>query len=295
MTELKLVKLDSRRMGDFERLHSGKEFGGCFCAVWSSYGEDWEERCSKERRLENLEHTRSRVRRGTHVGFLAYRETDGAVVGWTGAGPKTSFPLLKEKPGSRAGAFDDSVWAIACLAIPFAYRSLGYARTMIELVVEQARAAGAKSIEAYPVDPSDDESAYRGTRKLYEALGFSVADSELLPMPAPEPEPERPAAEPAVAQAPDAVPEGSLHGDASAPAEACVSAGAVASALSAMNAAAPNDNATPEAQAQPVVETPAPPSPAPEAKPAEPASVPVKAAPAPAVQRIALRMVKTLA
>jgi GNAT superfamily N-acetyltransferase len=277
MTDLKLVTLDNRRMGDFERLHSGKEFGGCFCAVWSSHGEDWEERC-KNRWSENLQHTRTRVRKGDHVGFLAYREADGAVVGWTGAGPKSSFPLLAEKSGESG----ESSWVIACLAIPFAFRGLGYARSIIELVLEQARAAGAKSVETYPVDPPDEEDAYRGTRKLYESLGFSVTDSEALPAPAQEPEPERPAQPVPGPKAEEEPAETAVD------AEACVSAGAVASALSSMDAPAPEAAAPAAVPAEQKAEPAPAAAPSPEEKPA----APVKAVP---VQRYALRMVKTFA
>lgn len=179
MAELRLAPLDSRRLSDFENLLSGREFGGCYCAVWTAYDEGWSQRC-RQRPHENLEHTRRRVRAGEHAGFLAYREVDGALVAWTGAGPKTSFPLLKEKPGSRLGAWEDSVWAVACLAVSFPHRGEGVAGRVIELVLEKARAAGARSVEAYPADPEGEEDAYRGARGLYERLGFSVAESEAL-------------------------------------------------------------------------------------------------------------------
>lgn len=175
--ELFLRPLEPRRLADFEHLLSGKDFGGCYCAVWSCYGEDWEARC-RERSQENLEHTRARVRAGQRVGFLAYREIDGAVVGWTGAGPKTLFPLLKDRPGSRLGPWEDSVWAIACLAIAFPHRGQGSSRRIVELVVEAARAAGARAVEAYPLDPEEEQGAYRGTRRLYESAGFVSAGSE---------------------------------------------------------------------------------------------------------------------
>ena len=177
MDTLKLMRLNGRRMQDFERLMSGKEFGGCYCAVWSNGGEGWNERC-RDRPHENLEHTARRVRGGNHAGFLISRESDGAIIGWTGSGPKTGFPFLKERPGSRLGPWDDSVWAIGCLAIAFAHRGRGYAPLIVDLLVDEARRAGAASIEAYPIEPEEEGSAYRGGRKLYEAAGFSLADGE---------------------------------------------------------------------------------------------------------------------
>ncbi|HBL17964.1 MAG: hypothetical protein A2X36_06605 [Elusimicrobia bacterium GWA2_69_24] len=188
---LKLNRLDPRRFADFERILSGKEFGGCFCAVWTSHDAGWEDRC-RNHPEENLAHTRSRVAAGDHVGYLAYREADGAVVGWTAAGPKTAFPLLKQLPGSRLGPCDESVWAIGCLAVPFEHRGRGYARDMVKLLIEEARLAGAKTLEAYPAEPESEEDSYRAGRGMLEALGFVVVDreaAETKPAPAPAPEP----------------------------------------------------------------------------------------------------------
>jgi GNAT superfamily N-acetyltransferase len=166
-------------MGDFERLLGGKEFGGCFCAVWTSHDETWEDRC-QNRKSENLELTRSRVRRREHVGYLVSRELDGAIVGWTGSGPKTGFTRLKAWPGTRMGPQDDSVWVVGCLAIGFAYRGLGYSQQIVELLEAEAKAAGAAALEAYPADPVDDADAWRGSRKLFESVGFKVEGEETV-------------------------------------------------------------------------------------------------------------------
>lgn len=178
MSEATLIlhPLDQRTMNDFERLLSGQEFGGCYCAVWTNCDDQWEERC-KNRPHENLEHTRVRVRRGEHVGFLVTRESDGAVVAWTGSGPKTGFPRLKKSPGARKGPAE-SVWAIGCLSVGFSFRGQGYVRKIVDLLVAEAAAAGAESIEAYPVEPPEESAAYRGDRKLYAAAGFTVADED---------------------------------------------------------------------------------------------------------------------
>ncbi|MFH1725579.1 MAG: hypothetical protein ABII00_13300 [Elusimicrobiota bacterium] len=174
---IKLQRLDARGFADFERLLSGREFGGCYCSRWADSDGQWADRCGS-RPHENLECTRARLRAGEHVGFLAVRENDGAVIGWTGSGPKTAFPGLKDQPGSRLGPWSDSVWCVACLAIGFSYRDRGYVRPIVDLVVEEARRAGAVAVEAYPVDPGSEEEAYRGSRKLFEAAGFAVADTE---------------------------------------------------------------------------------------------------------------------
>lgn len=179
MSKIKLLlePLTSRGMTAFETLMSGREFGGCFCAVWREFGADWEERCRK-RSHENLESTRKVVKAGGKTGFLIKTDSTGEVVAWCGAGPKTSFPLLKDKPGSRLGPFDDSTWAVACLAVAFKHRGLGISRGAVELVAAEAQRSGAKAIEGYPLDPESDQGAYRGSRALFESAGFRAAGSE---------------------------------------------------------------------------------------------------------------------
>ena len=87
---------------------------------------------------------------------------------------------MKERPGSRLSPFEDSLWAVGCLAIPFVYRDLGYAREMVRLLIEEARRAGAKAVEACPVEPADESAAWRGSKSLFESLGFKAAGSEPL-------------------------------------------------------------------------------------------------------------------
>lgn len=177
MSELNLVPLDHRHMQDFERLLGGKEFGGCYCAYWTQGGEGWEERC-KERPKENLAAVEARVRAGEHLGYLLERDADGAFVGWVAAGPKAAYPKLLERPGSRLGGAPEGTWAIACLAVGFAHRGRGYSAEAVRLAVGAAKAAGARTLEAYPIEPCLDGGEYRGTKALYEKAGFTAVDGE---------------------------------------------------------------------------------------------------------------------
>lgn len=177
MSQLKLVPLDGRHMMHFERLMAGKEFGGCYCAVWTGFGPDWDARC-KERPKENLALTEARIRAGDHLGYLLERDDDGSFVGWIAAGPKSSYPYLLQRPGSRLGPGGEGVWAIACLAMGFAHRGRGYSAEAVRLAVLAAKAAGAKTLEAYPLEPAPDGSGYRGTRELYEKAGFKAVEGE---------------------------------------------------------------------------------------------------------------------
>lgn len=102
---LRLEPLSMSTFPAFADLLGGPDFGGCFCAVWTAFRDpaDRGARCADPAR-PNLDETRRRVEAGEHVGFLVKDATQ--VVGWTGAGPKPSFPLLatSASPGMRRQA-----------------------------------------------------------------------------------------------------------------------------------------------------------------------------------------------
>ena len=172
---ISLQPLTIDKIGLFKELLGSPDFGGCFCAVWTSHGEDWVSRC-RDKSQPNFEITRKDLESGRHVGFFVF---DGpTLVGWTGSGPKSSFPFLKTKLGSRLSEFEPGIWSIGCLAIKEAYRGSGISKPIVEAVIAKARAAGAQTLEAYPVRPFDEARIFRGTHKLYQDLGFTELGSE---------------------------------------------------------------------------------------------------------------------
>lgn len=121
---LTLEALTPDKLNVFRDLLGSSEFGGCFCAVWTSYGDDWVERCH-DKSQPNFYITKRNVEAGQHTGFLVYQKND--LIGWTGSGPKTSFPFLKTKLGSRLSEFSSKTWSVGCLAVKAAYRGKGMA------------------------------------------------------------------------------------------------------------------------------------------------------------------------
>ena len=172
---LELVPLSLDNFSDFAALLGGEEFGGCFCAVWTASGADWAERCRDATR-PNLTEVRGRVERGEHVGFLVME--NGAVVAWTGSGPKSGFPALATRLGARLTPLRDSLWFVGCLAVRRESRGRGLGGRIVEAVVAAARTAGAAAIEACPTRPWDEPRSYRGRLSLYERIGFCEVDSE---------------------------------------------------------------------------------------------------------------------
>jgi hypothetical protein len=168
--KLDLRPLDASTLEVFRNLMASKEFGGCFCAVWTSKDQNWESRC-KDKSQPNFFITQKNILDGKHVGYLIYE--NGDLVGWTGSGPKTSFPLLKEKLGSRLSEFSSKTWSIGCISLVESARGRNLSDSVVKSVIKIAREKGAKKLEAYPTRPFHEPRIYRGNRKIYERLGFS--------------------------------------------------------------------------------------------------------------------------
>jgi GNAT superfamily N-acetyltransferase len=173
--ELVLEPLAPRRLDEFAALLGGGEFGGCFCAVWTSFGDDWAARCADPAR-PNLAATARDLAAGRRVGYFV--RDGGEVVAWTGSGPKTEFPLLATKLGSRLTPSVATTWSVGCLAVREAHRGRRLGAAIVEAVVDEARRAGAACVEAYPVRPFHEPRVYRGTVGVYERAGFAEAGAE---------------------------------------------------------------------------------------------------------------------
>lgn len=166
---LRLQSLTPDRLDIFRALLGSDDFGGCFCAVWTSYGDDWVDRC-KDKAQPNFLITKKNIEAGKHVGFLVY---DGDhLIGWTGSGPKTDFPFLKTKLGSRLSNFSSEIWSVGCLAVKATCRGKGIAGSIVKAVAEEAGKNGATGVEAYPTRPFHEPRVFRGTYQMYKRLGF---------------------------------------------------------------------------------------------------------------------------
>lgn len=172
---LNLQSLTIDKLDVFKELLGSSEFGGCFCAVWTSFGDDWSDRC-KDKAQPNFLVTKTNVEAGKHVGFLVYDGNN--LVGWTGSGPKTDFPFLRTKLGSRLSDFSAEIWSVGCLAVKEAYRGNGIADLIVKAVSEEAEKKHATALEAYPARPFHEPRVFRGTYQLYDRLGFTETAAE---------------------------------------------------------------------------------------------------------------------
>jgi GNAT superfamily N-acetyltransferase len=120
------------------------------------------------------------TRRGDPTpGLVAF--VDGEPAGWVAVEPRVRFPrLLRTRVVTRGSAEerdDASVWSIVCFVVRHEFRDRGVSRELARAAVEHARKAGARLVEAYPVDvaqrPDASSSAlYHGTVSVFAALGF---------------------------------------------------------------------------------------------------------------------------
>jgi GNAT superfamily N-acetyltransferase len=72
---------------------------------------------------------------------------------------------------------EQPVWAITCFYIDRRHRRQGVAAALLQAAVDHARAQGAPTLEAYPIDTSDRGSVasadiYTGTLAMFDRAGF---------------------------------------------------------------------------------------------------------------------------
>ena len=134
----------------------------CWCMVWRGAPA---ERRSKEQRKAAL---CTRIKSDTPVGLVAYR--NGKPVAWVSIALRSTYRTLT---GSTELAEEEGVWSLVCFFLPRPMRGHGYARQLLKGAIEYAREAGAKVVEAYPVDPESPSYRFMGVVSLFEAAGFA--------------------------------------------------------------------------------------------------------------------------
>lgn len=149
----------------------GGASNGCWCMYWV-LGAEYHRRP----RSLNKEQLHDSVRSGSVPGLLAYDDTETAV-GWCRLGPRAELDWLNRRP-ELAPVDDADVWSLSCFYVRRHARRTGVMTALIGGAIDQARAAGATVIEAYPIDTEvrgATRNVFPGTATAFTKAGFTVA------------------------------------------------------------------------------------------------------------------------
>jgi GNAT superfamily N-acetyltransferase len=164
--------LTLERWGDLTTLFGRHgAYGGCWCMYFRVTGREFAAGAGAANRAA----LRSLVARGRPTGLLAY--TGDRPVAWAALTPRAELGRLKRSPLRAGDPADPAVWSLPCLYVARSERGNGLAHELVEASCDHARRQGASIVEAMPLRENGRRDAvelYVGTRKLFEAHGFSV-------------------------------------------------------------------------------------------------------------------------
>jgi ribosomal protein S18 acetylase RimI-like enzyme len=145
----------------------------CWCAWFRVRGRDWTNATAAANRelLETVAGEQDHA-----PGLVAYE--DDMVVGWVSLGPREDYERLAFSK-ALAPLDDRAVWSIVCFVVGRKSRGHGVAAALLDAAINYARANGATTLEAYPVDIADgtripSANAFHGTLGMFERAGFKV-------------------------------------------------------------------------------------------------------------------------
>jgi ribosomal protein S18 acetylase RimI-like enzyme len=160
---------------DFEAIFAARGCSvarGCWCMYYRQSGALDPAPPGLTRGQANRAAMQALVEAGHSPGLIGYRRE--VPVGWVSLGPREEYLKLARSPVMRP-VDDTPVWSVICFVVPGDHRSQGVARALLDGAIGHARQAGARTLEAYPVDKPDrssDDSLWFGTRSMYDRAGF---------------------------------------------------------------------------------------------------------------------------
>jgi GNAT superfamily N-acetyltransferase len=181
--EWALSAVTARDAADLVRFfeHAGS---GCFCRYWHFTGDKnaWLDRLAHSPETNAAELVRdleSATPGGELLGVVA-RAGTGPIVGWMKlSGVERLQKLYDQRIYRRLPCFEGDragVFAVGCFLVDPARRRQGIATGLLTKGIDLARAAGARSVEAFPrrAPILGDEEAFMGPASLFVRNGFEV-------------------------------------------------------------------------------------------------------------------------
>lgn len=170
---LTIVEATSDRWGDLaELLGERGDPARCWCQYY---------RAEAPYQNESREHNREALRQQIAAsaiphGVLAYNDSHKPI-GWCAIAPRGDYPRLGQMRGAQATQDEPGLWSVSCFVVRVGHRRQGVAAQLLEAAMQLAQRHGARTIEAYPVDPSirptGSSGLYQGPLSMYLHAGFT--------------------------------------------------------------------------------------------------------------------------
>ena len=111
---------------------------------------------------------RTRVAGRIPIGILGYVGQEP--VAWCSIAPRATYRPLGGLQTTDEP--EEEVWSLVCFFVRRDHRGRGLTAALIEAAVEHARSNGARTVEAYPVDPDSPSYRFMGFVSAFEDAGF---------------------------------------------------------------------------------------------------------------------------
>lgn len=164
--------LTPERWPDLEALFGPSDpTGGCWC-MWFRQRRTESEKSTKAQNKAALKRI---VDSGRPPGLITY--VDGVPAGWVSLDPRERYPMLIY--GRVWKPLDDTpVWSIVCFVVGKDFRRQGMMSRLLQAAIDYARDSGAKTLEAYPIEPGEQLTGFdgfTGIASVFERAGFREA------------------------------------------------------------------------------------------------------------------------
>jgi len=175
---IEILPATGDRFDDAETALDSGDGPGCQCQWWLLTNAEFQ----KTSRDDLTTRFHAEMHGDRAPGLIAY--VDGEPAGWVRVGPRIDQArLLRTRDVTTATdePLDaDDVWSISCFVVRTAHRGQGLMKKLLDAAVSTARDAGARVVEAYPLDPTVTKRSanqlYRGTVSMFEQAGFDIVD-----------------------------------------------------------------------------------------------------------------------
>ncbi len=159
---------DWLRFFDRDAFPDNPDWGSCYCL--HPHTGDTPERPWRDVRADMVE----RLRSGVTLGYLAY--VGGRPAGWVNASHRSTY--AKYDGIDRDGPSPETVLGVSCFVIAPPFRRHGVASALLDRVIRDGEARGARYIEGYPrrTELGDDSTSFCGPRSMFDIRGFSPVE-----------------------------------------------------------------------------------------------------------------------